>query len=385
MPYAAAHSRERPLRTAVERVCRDVAGQLSGARPDLTFVFATPHHLEHLESLAQQVCDLTGTRHLVGCSAEFIAGGSEEIEDEPGISLWSAVLPGAVLHPFHIEFEQTADGLVCTGFPDEAGPGVRAMLLLGDPFTTAVDYIVERLAEDFPGVPLLGGMASAARRPGENRLCLDGATLDHGAVGVLVQGGPMIRSIVSQGCRPVGTPYVVTKAQQNVIFELGGRPPLAQFQELFASMPDRDRELVRNGLHVGIALDEYRDRFARGDFLISNVHGADKESGALAIGNLVRTGQTVQFHVRDAETADEDLRQLVSAEIAGRPRPQAALLFSCNGRGSRLFAEPHHDASTIRELCGEIPLAGFFAAGELGPVAGKNHIHGFTASVALFE
>lgn len=359
-------------------------GQLP-AKPDLTFVFVTRHHLDHLEDVARQVREETGTQHLLGCSAEFIAGGSEEIEDDPGISLWSAVLPGSRLHPFHIEFKQTPDGLICTGFPEEAGRDVRAMLLLGDPFTTAVDHIVERLGFEHPGVPLLGGMASAARQPGENRLCVDDRTFDHGAVGVIVQGGPAIRSIVSQGCRPVGTPFVVTKAQHNVILELGGRPPLAQFQELFASMPDRDRELVRSGLHVGIALNEYKDRFARGDFLISNVHGADQNSGALAIGTLVRTGQTIQFHVRDAETADEDLRQLVSAELAGRPKPQAALLFSCNGRGSRLFPEPHHDASTIRELCGEIPLAGFFAAGELGPIAGKNHIHGFTASVALFE
>jgi small ligand-binding sensory domain FIST len=94
----------------------------------------------------------------------------------------------------------------------------------------------------------------------------------------------------------------------------------------------------------------------------------------------------VQFHIRDADAADEDLRQLLAMQREKRSGvPGGALLFSCNGRGTRLFSKPNHDAGVIQDLCGPLPLAGFFAQGELGPVGGRNYIHGFTASVALFE
>ena len=261
----------------------------------------------------------------------------------------------------------------------------RAVFLLGDPYTCAVDTLIDRVADDLPGVPLIGGMASGGQGPGENRLYLNGQRIEQGAVGVVVRGGPEINSIVSQGCRPIGTTFLITKANQNVIHELGGKPALVRFHELYSTLEERDRKLVQRGLHVGIVMDEYKPRFDRGDFLISNVLGADQESGAIAIGNAVRIGQTVQFHLRDAATADEDLRHLLEPQrTPDGVSSRAALLFTCNGRGTRLFPEPHHDASTIQEICGPMPLAGFFAQGELGPVGGRNYIHGFTASVAVF-
>ena len=168
-----------------------------------------------------------------------------------------------------------------------------------------------------------------------------------------------------------------------MLVELGGRPALEQLNTLYRDSEPADQELIKRGVHVGLAMSEYQESFARGDFLISNVIGADRESGALALGNLIRTGQTMQFHVRDASTASEDLRSLLTSSLAAGPA-QGGLLFSCNGRGTRMFPAPHHDANTIQDVAGSIPLAGFFAQGELGPVGGQNYIHGFTASVALF-
>jgi small ligand-binding sensory domain FIST len=195
-----------------------------------------------------------------------------------------------------------------------------------------------------------------------------------------------LRSVVSQGCRPIGRPFVVTKAQDNVILQLGGRPPLAVLQELWQALDERDRRLFQQGLHVGRVINEYQGDFQRGDFLIRNVIGLDRTTGALAITDRVRVGQTLQFHVRDAATADEDLHALLQLDLsAAARRPAGALLFSCNGRGSRLFDVPDHDAAALRAEAGDIPVAGFFAQGELGPVGGQNFIHGFTASVALFE
>jgi small ligand-binding sensory domain FIST len=232
----------------------------------------------------------------------------------------------------------------------------------------------------------MGGMASGGRRPGETRLVLDKNELANGAVGVLLQGPIQVRSIVSQGCRPIGQHMIITRAQENIIAELGGQPPLLRLQQLWQELAPREQQLFQQGLHIGRVINEYQGQFQRGDFLVRNVLGLDRESGALAITDNVRVGQTVQFHVRDAETADEDLHAMLQRDItAHSQRPAGALVFTCNGRGTRLFSEPHHDARAVRAEVGPVPLAGFFAMGELGPVGGQNFIHGFTASVVLFE
>ena len=261
------------------------------------------------------------------------------------------------------------------------------MLLLGEPFSFPADELIRRLNEDRPGVPVLGGMASGGVAPGENRLLLGTQVFSHGAVAALVHGDVRIRSVVSQGCRPIGKPFVVTKSEANVIHELGGVAALVRLQEVFETLTEQDRLLVRHGLHVGRVLSEYQDKFVRGDFLVRNVIGADPKSGAIAIGDFVRPGQTVQFHIRDEQTADEDLRELLktAAEPGGDNRSRGALLFTCNGRGTRLFSSADHDVRCVRQALGEIPVAGFFAQGEIGPIGGNNFLHGFTASIAVFE
>jgi small ligand-binding sensory domain FIST len=229
-------------------------------------------------------------------------------------------------------------------------------------------------------------MASGIPGAGQCRLLHAGGVADQGAVGLLLQGPIGLRSIVSQGCRPIGRHMIITRAEDNIIFELGGRPPLEQLKELWQTLTPEEQGLFQQGLHVGRVISEYRGDFQRGDFLVRNVLGLDRATGALAITDRVRVGQTVQFHVRDAQTADEDLHALLQLDLnAHDKRPAGALVFSCNGRGTRLFPEPHHDARTIHQEAGAIPLAGFFAQGELGPIGGQNFIHGFTASVALFE
>ncbi len=388
MPYAASHACHSDARCGLVSVARDLKTQLGGAIPDLAFLFISRDQAEQFDEIAAAAVEAIGCRCLLGCTGETIVAAGEELENGPAISVWCGVLPAAELTPFHVQFERTPDGVVCTGLPANPGGGRESstMFLFGDPWSCAVDALLDHLADELPGVQLLGGMASGGTAPGENLLYLNRERVPNGGVGVLLTGGPHIGSVVSQGCRPLGETYVVTKANQNVIHELGGKPALVRFEELFATLNGRDRNLVQRGLHLGIVMNEYQARFGRGDFLIANVMGADRDSGAIAIGNLVRTGQTVQFHIRDAETADEDLRYLLGGYLADRAAPpQSALLFSCNGRGTRLFAEPNHDAGVVQELCGPLPLAGFFAQGELGPVGGKNHIHGFTASLALFD
>lgn len=385
--FAAALSTKASARGAVAEVCEQVEAGLGGPC-HLAMLFASAHHAADMQRVAQEVQQWLAPACLLGCTAEAVVGNQLEIENEPALSLWAARLPGVALHSMHLQFARTPDGGTVTGWPDDMPaqwPAGAALLLLADPFTFPADRLIERLNDDRPGTVVLGGMASGAVAPGENRLLAGPRIFDEGAVGVLVHGDIRVDAIVSQGCRPIGRPLVVTKADQQLIFELGGRPALKQLEELFAELPPADQRLVQSGLHVGLVINEYQEQFQRGDFLVRNCLGVDRGSGAIAVADFVRTGQTVQFHVRDAGSAHDDLGALLAAAREHARQPAGALLFTCNGRGTRMFDEPHHDATVLRDQLGDLPVAGFFAQGELGPVGGRNFLHGFTASVALFS
>ncbi|OWY63248.1 hypothetical protein B7486_54135, partial [cyanobacterium TDX16] len=250
-----------------------------------------------------------------------------------------------------------------------------------DPFSFPVDQVVDQLAGGRPDLRVVGGLASGARGPGGNRLVLDGGVHEDGAVGLLLDPSVPVRTVVSQGCRPIGTPMIVTRSERNVIYELAGRPALDRVMEVIDQLDPDDRALAQQGLHLGRVIDERKVDFERGDFLVRNVLGADRSNGAVAVGDEVEVGATVQLQVRDALSADEDLRHLL-AEVAGPP--DGTLVFTCNGRGTHLFGEPHHDAGLVDDAFGGVPTAGMFCAGELGPVGGRTFVHGFTASLVLF-
>jgi small ligand-binding sensory domain FIST len=389
MPFAAALSTGQNTEQAVAEVCTRALDQVQGT-PDLALIFFSPHHSDDAATIAERAQKQLSAKCLLGCSGEAIVGNDQEIERHPAMSLWLGRWTEPVdLTPFHLMLEQTADGVSILGWPDAlmaAQPDRAALLLLGDPFTFPTDAFLEQVNEDNPGLRVLGGMASGGRAPGECKLIVGNGTPGDGAVGVLLQGGVRVRSIVSQGCRPIGRHMVVTRGRDNIIEELGGAPPLARLQQLWQELGPRDQQLFQQGLHIGRVINEYQGEFQRGDFLVRNVLGLDRETGALAITDHVRIGQTIQFHVRDAESADEDLHVLLQKDRqAHNTAPAGGLIFTCNGRGTRLFSQPHHDARTVRQESGIMPLAGFFAQGELGPVGGQNFIHGFTASVVLFE
>lgn len=377
--------------TAVRQAAAEASEQamtaLGGRRPDLAFAFLSASFAEQAEEAARELRARVQPGRLLGCTGESIVGIAREVEEGPALSLWLASLPGCRIDTMHLSFARTRDAGAFVGWPDSLPaewPAGAAFFLLGDPFSFPADYLLERLNEDRPGTPVFGGMASGGHAPGLNRLLCDEGVYDAGAVAALVHGPVRVQAVVSQGCRPIGRHFVVTKAERNIVHELGGRPPLAQLQDMFDGLSVEDRALAVRGVHLGLVANEYQGQFARGDFLVRNVVGADRETGAIAIGDYVRVGQTVQFHVRDANTADEDLRELSGRLVGQTTGDCGALLFTCNGRGARLFDAPHHDAGVLAELLGRIPLAGFFAQGEIGPIGRKNFLHGFTASVALF-
>ncbi len=368
---------------AGRRAAHEARASLGGLRPSFGVLLASASFLGSAKTLVTAVAEQIGPLPLIGCVAEAVVGGAREVESAPAVSLWLAAELGPV-ETFAMEYVRTSSGGVLAGYrfgPDQ--PGVHLMIC--DPFTFPADDLLDHLNNHVAGTVVLGGMASGGLRLRQSRLFLDGKVLSRGAVGVHLPGAE-IRTLVSQGCRPVGDPYTVTGAQGSVVTELGGRPPLTRLRELAAALPDRDRELLARGVHVGMVINEYQAERRQGDFLIRGVVGADQESGAISVGGDVAVGQTLQFQVRDADSADEDLRRTLEHEVAALGGRQAAgaLLFTCNGRGSRLFGEPDHDAGLLVRMLGEIPVAGFFCAGELGPVGGRSYLHGFTASIALF-
>ncbi len=355
---------------------------------DLALIFFSPHHAEAAESIAAEASRQLAPAILAGCMGESIAATAQEIETEPAMAVWLARWPNVKLTPMHLRFDRTAEGGALEGWPESLAGEWSAddfLIVLAEPFTFPADYLLERLNEDRPLIPVIGGMASGAVSPGENRLIFGNRSLTEGAVVIHCSGAIRLKTVVSQGCRPIGRPFVVTKAERNVIHELGGRPALLQLREIFETLPTSEQRLVQTALHIGRVVSEYKDRFEHGDFLVRNVMGIDSQSGAIAIGDYLRPGQTVQFHIRDEEASDAELKQLLAGakKDSGR-HPVGALLFTCNGRGTRMFSVPHHDAEAVANAFGQIPLAGFFAQGELGPIGRQNFVHGFTASIGLF-
>ncbi|HEU4686258.1 MAG TPA: FIST N-terminal domain-containing protein [Nitrospira sp.] len=382
--FAASLSRKSDTEAALRDVADEIHAQLGGGPLDLAFVFFSAHHLAQSRVIASMIRDELRADTCLGCSGEGIITGGEELETSPALTVWAARLPGVRVAPLRLSFSELKDQVRMAGWPEPTSED-GTFLLLADPFTTPLHDVLSILNDRYPNAIALGGLVGGGHGPSENRLLRNEDLFEGGLVGVRLTGRISVRSVISQGCRPVGERFVVTKAERNLVYELGGQPALQRLQDVFESLEGPQRRDVHRALHVGIVIDEHASRFDRGDFLVRNLVGADQRLGAIAIGDTVQEGQTLQFHLRDARSASEDLHILLAAERARcHARILGALLFSCCGRGEGLFGRPHHDSSIVQERLGPVPLAGFFAQGEIGPVAGRNFLHGYTASLALF-
>jgi small ligand-binding sensory domain FIST len=384
MQFSVALSKQTDIDAAALEVAAAIRTRLGGTPIDLACAFFSVHHTEGVGRLAEVLTETLRPKLLLGCSGEGVIAGAEELETTPALTVWAAVLPDVHLHPLHSSFSPTQDQFHLTGWPI---PGVDdgSFLLLADPFTTPVQDILGILDDRYPGAQAIGGLVGGGQEVGANRLMLNDQVYDGGLVGVRLSGAVDIRPVISQGCRLIGERFVVTKAERNLIHELGGEPALGRLQTVFSSLSEEDRRGANRAVHLGIVIDEHRNRFERGDFLIRNLLGADQTTGAVAVGEVVQEGQTVQFQLRDAVSASQEFNALLAADHARhRHPPLGALMFSCCGRGQGLFGKPNHDAGTASARLGAIPLAGFFAQGEIGPIGGRNFLHGYTASLALF-
>jgi small ligand-binding sensory domain FIST len=359
---------------------------LGGQPPDLLLLFASAAFAPGYTELLTAAAERSGARQMAGCSASGVISGDRELEDEPAIAALALCLPAdADLHVRHVLPEEIDNTEQSDVWPARIGLDPRActgLILLADPFTADVQGVLVGLERDFPGVTLVGGLATGALSARQTHVFC-GQQAAGGAVLIGLSGSVGVRPVVSQGCEPIGAPWTITDVEGHIIRRIGNRPAYEVLVETISNLEPTERERAANNLLVGLAMDEYRDEFARGDFLIRNLMGVDRTAGAIAIGARPQVGQTLQVQVRDARAADTELREMLGALAGEVHPPAAALLFACNGRGAGLFGAPDHDAQTTRELLGPLPLAGLFCNGEIGPVGGTTFLHGFTASLGL--
>ncbi len=358
---------------AVIAAARDLRARSGGA--DLLVAFASADYRPHLADFVEILQVEGHARRVIGCSSDSLISTGQEDENATGFTALALQVPGMKVCSWVIDetFQVPRDR-----------PDGGAWLILGHPARLNARFLLEDLNTLYPGTPVFGGMASGGW-DAESIFHFHDGTDATEAAGIAVHlSGVKVTGIVSQGCQPVGEPYTITRVEEDVVYSVGGRPAYEVLSETFDKLPDKDKPAAQAGnLMAGIAASEYIHDYQRGDFLVRNILGGDPASGAIKIGAHPRVGQTLQFQLRESGAADEDLRQRCAEKLLQDGVPVAALLFICGGRGQRLFGVGNHDAGLIAETFGAVPLSGFFANGEFGPVAGHNFLHGYTASAAL--
>ncbi len=372
---------EKAVAAAAEQALADCGGQ-----PTCGFLFVSSDWLPQIEEVLDLIRLHGRIPLLVGTVGSGLIGTSREVEGASGMSLLLVRLPETTLTPVLISNEQIEQSTgpatwhAATGLgPDE----VDAWIILANPTVPGLEPWLAEWNLAYPHSPSIGGLASGGSEDGEHVLILDGAVTNSAVLALAVKG-MKIRTIVSQGCKPVGEPFTITRAEENLVYTMGSRPAYQVLSETFNGLSDDEKERARGNLFAGLAASEYVADLKRGDFLVRNLLGADPQTGAVAIGAHARTGQTLQYQLRDRITAHADLVDLAENQTEGDGKPFAALVFSCNGRGQNFFGVPNHDALTLTETFGPLASAGFFCNGEIGPIGNASYLHGYTASVALF-
>lgn len=359
---------------------------MGGQTPDLAFVFVSGADPDEVEGALLRASRTVDATTVLGCSAdEGVIGGRHGIQGASSVSVWLAHLPGSHLRSFHLEVMRTEASIAVVGMPPMRSDDVAAVLL-ADTWSFPVEGFVDQTAQTLPGLAVAGALAAGSHGAGSTRLLVDGRVVDRGAVGVLLGGEVGVGMAVSQGCRSVGPPMTVTAAEGDVLLGLAGRPALDRLEDILLALPEGDQVLAARGLQLGVAADEYAEDQELGDYLVRGLVGIDPERRGVRVGDAVEVGRTVRFQLRDAVAAEEELVTALGGFLSRREldRIAGALLFSCTSRGGGLFGRPDHDVVTVRRALQADGVAGFFASGEIGPLGGRNHVHGFAASVVAF-
>lgn len=396
MQWTNALSTRSSLEAAINDVVEQAVASLT-APADLGLVFISSAFMSEYTRLLPLLAEKLSVPVLIGCSAGGVigrkqTGKTEEIEAQPALSLTLAHLPGVKIRPFHILAEELPDSdsspnawIDLVGVPPSPVP---QFILLSSPFGSATNDLLQGLDFAYPGSVVVGGQASSGFMNGPVGLFCNDKLCREGTIGIALTGNIVLDTIVSQGCRPIGQPLQVTKAERNIILELDEKVPLMVLRNLISSLSEEDRTLAQHSLFVGLAMDEFRMNLHSGDFLIRNILGVDPKAGAIAISDRIRAGQRLQFHLREAEASSQDLENLLQEyqnenENTSQPSPVGALMFTCLGRGIGLYGQPNFDSQLFSRYLHDIPVGGCFCGGEIGPVSGRTFLHGYTSVFAI--
>lgn len=386
---------------AAEQLVEETSASVDMSGADLAVLFASGRHVGEMQSMARFVQDALAPGVILGVSAAGVMGGGRASMKRGAASMFVASLPGTRLHPFayrDLPHVHDRDEIALSEFADAMGldHDTKGVILLADPCSVPPGALLgaingtDRVVDGMDGPPpVIGGMASASPAPGGNVMVLGSRSMRAGAVGVSISGDVSIDPLVSQGCLPIGEPMVITGAKNNVIHSLGGRRAIDVMHGVISNLGGRERDLLPNGVFLGRVVNEYKSRFGRGDFLVRTILGYDQHSGAVAVADNVRVGQTVQLHVRDDRTAREDMELLLDLQRLRGPAA-GALVFSCAARSGGLLENPGEDLAHIEsglEAIGGkgLSAAGCFAAGEFGAIGDRSFLHAHTASAAVFR
>lgn len=358
--------------------------------PDVLLLFASPAYGDDLGSLLHAARARTGANVLIGCSASGLLANGLEVEDRPGVAIMAWWLPRARLFPIRLHQEHV-DRLADPGLWHELNDipvgDAQSWLVFAEPYRIDAQAIIHGLQARYPGASILGGVASGMVRERTSCVFFDDQVYEEGGVALGIGAPYSLQPYVSQGCDPVGEPWKITGVDHNLLLGISNRPALAVLQSTVNGLPPDQRARAANNLVVGLAGDEYQDAYGRGDFVVRGILGIDPKRGSIAIGGVPRLGQTVQFHLRDAGTADADLMRMM-AEVASLEEPGAivgAVVCTCDGRGEALFGTPNHDSVVIRAALPQVPVAGAFCLGEIGPLGDRTVLHGFTCTVGIIR
>ncbi|MEZ4546201.1 MAG: FIST N-terminal domain-containing protein [Cyanobacteriota/Melainabacteria group bacterium] len=382
------------LEDAVTSCLTEIKEQMEDRPVDFLLGFVSSHFRDSYEVIPELVKELLAPGCFIGCSAGGLIGGGKEIEQERSVAFTAAYLPDVELTPFHLVDEKLPDldesqeaWQTLMGVAPEKQP---AFVMIPDPFSFSTDVLVKGLDFAYPEAVKIGGLASGALSSGQNGLFLNDRLYNEGLVGLTFSGNVVVDTVVAQGCKPVGRSFTITRCKRNILYELDGEPAIMALKEVIDSLGERDKELIKDSIFMGIVMDEMKSEPGTGDFLVRNILGIEPISGALVVGEILDNQKTVQFHVRDAASSALDLRLLLKEYrdqtlAAGTLAPRGALLFSCLGRGVHLYQQPNHDSECFKTYLGPVPLGGFFCNGEIGPVGSSTFLHGYTSSFGIFR
>jgi small ligand-binding sensory domain FIST len=389
MRWASGISEEPDLESAFDEATAAIDSRLAGVSADFVVPFVSEHHRRGFDRLHELLIERYPRALIFGCSARSVIGSGRELEETPGLAITGAHLPDVELQPFHLDTESLpapdaplAEWYDVFGVKESCDPG---FLVLADPFAGDAERWIAALDRAYPKSVKIGGIASAGQHPGNNWLYLGSEIHQSGVIGVALSGNVCIDSVIAQGCRPVGHPMFVTRARDNLLIEVDGEPPVEVLQELFEEADQREQALFQSSLFLGIEMRSTQTEYHQGDFLIRNLIGGEEDSGALYVAAALHETQVVQFHLRDAQTASDDLDRRLQASAAQLGDAEGALLFSCLGRGEHLYGRKGHDSQLFAQHAGELPLSGFFCNGEIGPVEHQTFLHGYTSAFGIFR